>query len=206
MEENNLGMLQKWARHLLFDGDNKGQGTRLPVLVDKECIDDEVVSIRELRIISCKKPYHLCGASSYSKCEPYYVQTLIEQDVSSFGLKMREYKTVVERINAGDCTIKTTRELFILCHDLHNLADLDGQRKSLTRATLRYQQDGQCIFPYCKKGRGLHLHRCLPGFLGGEYSEENCVLVCSQHHPQLEQFRSKTEVMEYLNEGIGKKQ
>ena len=190
--------LKKWAEDLL-DSNKKGMGTELPLLSDKECLNDGVVSIREIQILSCKKPYWLCGQGYRSMCNPYRVQILTPPDKSEFGLKMLQYKTVLERIVADGCTVELIREFFILCHDLHNLADLEGQKRSLTRATLRYQQNGRCVFPNCKKERGLQLHRCLPGYLGGEYSEDNCVLVCAQHHPKLEQFRSKEEVIEYLS-------
>ena len=110
-------------------------------------------------------------------------------------------KDVLEKIAAGSCAVELVGEFFILCHDLHNLADLEGQRRKLARDTLRYQQNGRCIFPNCKKGRQLHLHHCLASYLGGDSSADNCVLVCAQHHPELEQFRNKAEVEEYLSKG-----
>ena len=189
--------LKKWAETLL-DSNNKGMGTNIPVLSDNECLNDGVVSIREIKILSCDKPYRLCGQGYDSRCNPYRVQILIPADQSEFGLKMLRYKAGLEKIVAGGCTVELIGEIFTLCHDLHNLADLEGQKRSLARASLRYQQNGRCVFLDCKKERGLHLHRCLPGYLAGEYSEDNCVLVCVQHHPQLEQFRSKSEVEEYL--------
>jgi hypothetical protein len=74
-------------------------------------------------------------------------------------------------------------------------------QKRVTRSLLRYKQDGRCIILGCSKERQLHLHRCLPGYLGGEYTEDNCVLVCAQHHPQLEQYRSKQEVLQHIGKG-----
>jgi len=199
--EYDFSLLKLWADNLL-SSNNKGVGTNLPLLSDKECMNDSRVSIREVHILSCRKPYHLCGQGYGPSCSPYRAQILVPLDKSEWGLKMLEYKSRLEQISAGKCSIELIKEVFTLCYDLHHLADIEGQRKSLARASLRYQQNGRCIFPGCKKERQLHLHRCLPGYLGGEYSEDNCVLVCAQHHPRLELFRSKSDVEDYLSKMV----
>ena len=60
------------------------------------------------------------------------------------------------------------------------------------RAHLMARQGGKCIISGCnydekKKGNCLmHTHRIVRGVDGGEYTLDNCVLVCKNHHRKIE--------------------
>jgi hypothetical protein len=190
--------LKEWATGLL-DIRKEGRGTTPPLLLDKECLNDDVVSIREVQELSCKKPHQACGNSYGPFCQPWRVQLPNIPIQSTFNLKMLEYKEALEKITSDEeCTVELIRKVFTLCYDLHTIADLERQNEKLVRDTLRYKQNGFCVIPGCKNQKHLNLHHCLAESLGGETSENNCVLVCTIHHASLEKFRSKVEVMEYI--------
>lgn len=193
--------IEEWALDLLNETKKTTSryNTQLPVISDEESLEDGIVSLRTIQVVSCKRPYRLCY-----QCSPFRVVNDYPNDESDFGISMHEYKTILEEISRTGYDFTLFKKLFATCYTLHQLTDIAGQQKGLARARLRYAQNGQCIFPDCTKEKVLHLHRCLPGYLRGEYTEDNCVLVCQQHHPSLEKFRSKAEVLEYI-EGMRNK-
>lgn len=188
---NDFEVLRQWAKDKLEIG-----GTpRLPCILQESKSISERITVHKVKWLECSKPFYLCR-----HCEPFPVRDVIIPDSKSeIDKLMKEYTSVINDIAQKEITLSLLNSLFELCYNLHYLTDLEGKRKGLTRQQLRYIQKGKCIVPDCNKYRQLHLHRCLPGYLGGEYTAENCVLVCAQHHPKLEDFKSKAEVMEYVS-------
>jgi hypothetical protein len=86
--------LAAWAKGLL-NSDSKGSCTTIPILSTAECLNDDIVSIKSVQIITCKKPYRLCGMSYGSPCNPPRVSILSPGDNSEYGLKMAQYKKVL---------------------------------------------------------------------------------------------------------------
>lgn len=137
----------------------------------------------------------------YHQCNPPNLETL--ENFWSHVIRQRstEYRIALEKLaSATNSTIwQALHDFTEVCSLFQRLLDTAARERANTRDIVRREQEGHCIVPSCNKSRGLHLHACLPVFRGGEYTQDNCVLVCPQHHPSLEGYSTKAEVINKAN-------
>lgn len=185
--------LREWAGAMLDTG-SKSQ--RTDTFLSGLSIPHQIGENIYIRIsIHCNKkwpcyPYHTCTPPLCESIEKHWHQPIREQ--------LSNYKKALEVIRgASDPQIWQALDAFMqTCSLIQHLFAKAASQKRETRDIVRREQEGRCIVPSCNKFRSLHLHACLPVFRGGEYTPENCVLVCAQHHPMLEGCNNKAEVIE----------
>ena len=83
-----------------------------------------------------------------------------------------------------------------ICTQCKRRAGMVWTNKDELYTQLARIQSGKCIVPYCSwepslwwrkvRYRPLCLHRIVPGRDGGEYTLDNTVLVCPEHHGTIE--------------------
>lgn len=200
-----LSELIKWAKDTLLGG-NSTCGT--PMLVSIDTIGEhhnENCYINRLYSLHCRYiDSYPCDSISTNYTNNHCTFPNVNNSLEHWSHQVKEYakdyKSTIEQIANGDITNEILIHFFDICHKLQVTMDIKANEKNIVHKSLRLTQNGKCIINECTTNAKMHTHRCLPGFLGGEYTVDNCVLVCSKHHYLLEQFRNKQDVLNYAKQ------